>query len=222
MADDVVVADDGERGRVSGRTEEWLELTVALLLGLAAMTTAWAAFQASQYDGQMLTAFTDANLSLSDANAFYSAGDQVYLNDQLLFLEYERALRADDEEYALYVRDNLMRDEFIAALDWWELDENIDTYYSPFVEENPNYSVEEYAAAGDLEAETDASYVEGQEANEVGDKFNLITVLLAASLFVLGIAGSFKVTMMRLITIAVGASLFLGASIWMLTLPMAS
>src|SRR4051794_20231596 len=49
-----------------------LELITAILLGLAAVATAWAAFQGSQYDGQMLTAFTDANLHLSDANQAYN------------------------------------------------------------------------------------------------------------------------------------------------------
>ena len=40
------------------RLEYRLELIAALLLGLAATVTAWAAFQGSQYDGQMLTSFT--------------------------------------------------------------------------------------------------------------------------------------------------------------------
>src|SRR3954452_7011087 len=98
------------RGNISERDEGRLELLAAILLGLAAVATAWAAFQGSQYDGQMLTSFTDANLNLSDSNQAYSAGDQVYFNDQTLFLEYERALNNDDPDYAAYVRDSLMRD----------------------------------------------------------------------------------------------------------------
>src|SRR5687767_12663404 len=41
------------------RLEARLELIAVVLLGLAATATAWAAFQGGQYDGQMLTAFTE-------------------------------------------------------------------------------------------------------------------------------------------------------------------
>jgi hypothetical protein len=217
---EVEAADGGSR-RVGGRAEERLELIVAILLGLAAVATAWAAFQASKFDGNMAKSALDANLALSDANAFYNAGDQTYLNDQLLFLEYERALRNGDEEYAEYVRDSMMRDEFIAALDWYEQPENYDAYWSPFVEENPFYTIPEYDTARQLEEEVDVHYEEGEEANSTGDTYNLITVLLAASLFVLGIAGSFNILATRIVTIAVGGLLFLGSTIWMLTLPVA-
>jgi hypothetical protein len=212
----------GSYNRVSGRTEERLELIVAILLGLAAVATAWAAFQGSKWDGEVNRGYTDANLTLSDANAFYNTGNQIYLNDQLLFLEYERALRTGDEDYAEYVRGSLMRDEFVEALDWYEQPENYDTYYSPFVEENPYYSIEEYAQADQLVVATDDSYSEAQQANKTGDTYNLITVMLAASLFVLGITGSFKVTIMRSIAIGSGFGIFAIAGIWMLTLPIAS
>jgi hypothetical protein len=213
---------DGARGRVSGLMEERLELIVAILLGLAAVATAWAAFQGSKWDGEVNKGYTDANLSLSDANAFYNAGDQIYLNDQLLYLEYERAMWNGDTEYAEYVRDSLMRDEFIAALEWYEQPENTEAYWSPFVEENPFYTIAEYGTADELVTATDESYDEAQSANKTGDTYNLITVMLAASLFVLGITGSFKVTFTRMIAIAAGTTIFVIAAVWMLTLPVAS
>ena len=112
----------------AAQRDRQLELLTVFLLGLAAMATAWAAFQASSFDGKVVEGFTDANLSLSDANAYYNAGDQIYAGDQMLFLEYEQALNDEDEEYAVFIKDSLMRDELIAAIDWWEQPENFDTY----------------------------------------------------------------------------------------------
>lgn len=201
-------------------TENRFELITAILLGLAALSTAWAAFQGSQYDGQMLTSFTEANLNLSDANAYYSEGNQIFLQDELLFLEYQRAIYADDMEFAQHLKDTLMSDELIAAIEWWELPEN-QVYYSPFVDENPNYVLDSYTQADELSAATDDAFQAGKDANAVGDKYNLITVLLAASLFVLGISAGFKVVSMRLAIICIGAAIFLGSSLWMLTLPVA-
>jgi hypothetical protein len=210
---------------VVGEGESWfsegrLELITAILLGLAALATAWAAFQGSQYDGQMLTSFTEANLNLSDANAFYSEGDQIFLQDEMLFLEYERAVYDGDTEFAQHLKDTLMSDQLIAAIEWWELPENQD-FYSPFVDENPNYVLDSYTQADELSDATDEAFQAGQAANNTGDKYNLITVLLAASLFVLGIATGFRIVALRLAVIGIGAAIFLGATIWMLTLPSA-
>lgn len=201
------------------RDDRRLELLTVILLGLAAMATAWAAFQASAFDGKVVEGFTDANLTLSDANAYYSEGDQTYIGDQMLFLEYERALNEEDEEYALFIKDSLMRDELIAAIEWWEEPENFQAYYSPFVEENPNYVISSYTEAEALVEDTDVSYDEAKDAAGNGDTYNLIAVLLAASLFALGIAGSIRAMPVRLALILGGATIFLVSTAWMLTLP---
>jgi hypothetical protein len=202
------------------RLEARLELIAVILLGLAATATAWAAFQAGQYDGQMLTAFTEANLNLNDANAYYSEGTQIYIEDELIFLRYVEAVNEDDLELASYLRESLMSEQLVAAIEWWETD-GIE-FDTPFVDENPNYVIESYVLADELAVATDDSFEEGQSANETGDKYNLITVLLAAALFVLGIATSFKVLPVRMGLIAIGTVIFVGSTIWMLTLPIAS
>ncbi len=202
------------------RLEARLELIAVILLGLAATATAWAAFQGGQYDGQMLTAFTEANLNLTDANAYYSEGTQTYIEDELIFLRYVEAVTEDDIELAAYLRESLMSDQLFAAIEWWETDgAEFDT---PFVEENPNYVIESYVLADELAAATDESFAAGEEAKTTGDTNNLITFLLAAALFVLGIATSFKVLPVRIGLIAIGAVIFAGSTVWMLTLPVAS
>lgn len=173
------------------RLEARLELVAVTLPGLAATATAWPAFQGGQYDGQMLTAFTDANLNLSDANAYESDGTQSYIEDELIFPRYVEATFEDDAELATYLRESLMTEELDAAIEWWETEGS--EFDSPFVEENPNYVIESYDLADASLAATDESFEEGEDADKTGDTYDLITVLLAAALFVLGIATSFRV-----------------------------
>ncbi|HYI14777.1 MAG TPA: hypothetical protein VEX37_05270 [Thermomicrobiales bacterium] len=203
-----------------GRLEARLELIAVILLGLAATATAWAAFQGGQYDGQMLTAFTEANLNLTDANAYYSEGTQTYIEDELIFLRYVEATVEGDDELAIYMRESLMSDQLVAAIEWWETEGT--EFDSPFVEENPNYVIDSYVLADELAAATDEAFEAGEEANKTGDTYNLITVLLAAALFVLGIATSFKVLPVRMGLIGIGVFIFVGSTAWMLTLPVAS
>lgn len=204
-------------------SEKWegrLELIAVILLGLAATATAWGAFQGGQYDGQMLTAFTEANLSLSDANALYNEGTQTFIFDELIFLRYIEAVEEGDAKFANFLRNSLMSDQLVAGIEWWETDG--DDFDTPFVDENPAYVIESFKQADELTEQTDASFEEGKRANKTGDKYNLITVLLAASLFVLGIATSFKVLRVRAGLIGIGALILVLSTGWMLTLPIAS
>ncbi len=205
------------------RSEAWegrLEVIAVVLLGLAATATAWASFQASQYDGQMLTAFTQANLSLNDANAYYNEGTQTYIEDELIFLRYIEAVEEGDDDFADFLRGSLMSDQLTAGLEWWEKDGQ--AFDTPFVDENPAYVIPSYAEADALAEATDQSFEEGKSANTTGDKYGLIAVLLAGALFVLGIATTFKVLPVRAALIGIGAAIFVGSTIWMLTLPVAS
>ena len=221
MAQEVAPVEAPHDSGGAGKREGRVELLVAILLGLAAVSTAWAAYQSSQYGGKVLEHFSQANLNISNANAFYSTGDQIYLQDQILFVEYSKAVNQGDNELAAYLHDSLMSTELAKAVDWWQLPENIDTYDSPFVDQNPDYKITAYDDASALEDDTAAAFKGGQDAGATGDKFSLITVLLAGSLFVLGITNSFRVLTMRFVTIGIGAALFLGAAGWMLTLPRA-
>jgi len=211
-----VESDTGTQRRFE-TIEARLELLVVILLGLAATATAWASFQSSQHDGEMMAAFARANLNLNAANASYNEGLQVYLHDELVFLRYAEALYDNDIERAAYLRETVMSDDLEAAITWWEA-EGAD-FDTPFVDENPYFVVDAYDQADVLRAATDTRFSEGQEANTVGGRYSLISVVLAAALFVLGISNSFSVTSVRVALISVGSVILIGSTIWMLTLP---
>jgi len=79
------------------------------------------------------------------------------------------------------------------------------------------YQKEMLAKATELTAQSEKTFAEGNDANEVGDKFELANVIFAVSLFFLGIALVFK-SEMRWKVLVAGGVLLAGGFIYMLTL----
>lgn len=169
--------------------ESRLAVLAAILLGLAATLTALAAYQASLQDGEVLTGYNASSTALTDANYFYATGNQTFAQDQALFVEFATAANADQQDTAAYLQ-TLMRPELVEALDWWQADADAVTPFDDDAE-NP-YVIAEFAEAERLADESKAAYDEATAAGDVGDTFELATVLLALTLFFAGIATLFR------------------------------
>lgn len=170
--------------------QDWLQLFAAILLGLAATLTALSAYNAALADGDALKGYSSSTQTLSRANSLYATADQVTALDQQLFINYATAAQKD-EELAAYLQ-SLMRPELQAALDWWS-DPKV-TADTPFdvTEGNGNpYTVADFDDAIDLDVTADEEFAAGQEADDLGDKFELSTVFFALTLFFGGVATLF-------------------------------
>lgn len=188
----------------------------AVLLGVAATLTAVALFNSSLRDGESLRAYTASTRELSDANFYWSKGNQTYVADFALFLEFAKAANAGDDELSEYVFD-LMRPELQDAVAWWS--STGDEVLDPFdVEAGSPYVIEEEQIAAATEDRAQALFDEAAEANRRGDRFSLATVFFALTLFFGGIATLFErrsVTVGLLagavVTLAVGSGVLITA-----------
>jgi hypothetical protein len=84
---------------------------------------------------------------------------------------------------------------------------------------NEEYRKEMLAKSQTLSDEAESIFKTGQVANETGDKFQLVAVIFAISLFFGGIVQVFRNDRMRWVILGVGAVLFLGGAIYMVSLP---
>jgi hypothetical protein len=84
---------------------------------------------------------------------------------------------------------------------------------------NEEYRKEMLAKSQTLSDEAESIFKTGQVANETGDKFQLVAVIFAISLFFGGIVQVFRNDRMRWVILCVGAVLFLGGAIYMVSLP---
>ena len=173
------------------RRSYYLDIAIAGLLGIAAVATAWCAFQSSLFGGDQATAFNDAAVNSDQAGQWYAEGNQAYTEDLLVFLEYINHIQANDLETAAYLREAVMTERLVRGLEWWE-DQGDEGPETPLDDENPEYIIEEYSIANDLDDASVQATEDAAEANDTGDKYDFLTVLFAASLFVLGIAGVFR------------------------------
>ena len=196
-----------------------LQMVAAVMLGLAAILTALAAYNSALKGGDAVNLRTDAGRSLADANFFYAQDTQETAQDQSLFVQYAQASFQGDTDLADYLT-SLMRPQLAEAITWWsETDEAV----TPFdeIEGNPYYAEgaqESLGAANDLQDEADGQVAKADVLDEQADKFDLATVLLALTLFFGGIATLFRsdrVTMVILatgvVTLVAGGTVFVDA-----------
>lgn len=200
------------------RTEFRLELMTGVLLGLAAISTAWAAFQASIWDGDELEGYAVATLKVSEAGALISQADRTALEDELLFIEWAVATAQGEDNLAEFIREDLMSRRLQNALEAVETGRTADRE-SLLDPDGPNYQLPALERGREALADANVAMDRAHEAGGQGDQFNLITVLVAASLFVVGISSTFDVTRIRAWTLIVGAGLLAFAAVWMAMLP---
>lgn len=171
---------EGDRG---------LSLVAAILLGIAATLTALAAYNAALKDGEALEGYTTSNAALSESNYWYAQGNQTFAGDQQLFVAYATAVQEGQVDLSDYLL-TLMRPEMAAAVEWWIDDPDAVT---PFDESEANpYVIAEFAEGEAEGLRSQEAFDEGRTADEVGDEFELATVLLALTLFFGGIATLFR------------------------------
>lgn len=204
------------------------EMIIAILLGITAVVTAWAAWQGSLYDSTQAKYYTLGNATLADGNARWNEASQTLSQDMntwnqisglqvdLAYAEYRGD--TDAAEAAQYKLDMLMygvTDELAAAIEWANAQED---YATPF--EMDGFIDSYYEDATSVMDEGYAQIEQGDEANNWADKQGLVSVILAVVLFMLGIVGIFKSTKTKIIVASVSfAALIFGIAI-MLQVPL--
>lgn len=232
-------------------TADRFELIAAVFLGLAAIGTAVAGFQAGLWDGKMIEGYGRANKvatasasEQSRAIVEMSKDASIDVQAMQLILEADTgSAQTKDLNYniATYLYTRQMSDAGYKALglpqearktpevtdnNQAEVAAKMESLKEEILEkvmekdltEDENYRKEMLAAAVEKAAESDKAFNEGVEANEQGDKFELVNVIFAISLFFTGISLVFK-TSIRWTILMVGGLLFFVGAVYMIFIP---
>jgi hypothetical protein len=198
--------------------EHRVEAVAAILLSIATVVTAWAAYQATRWSGEQARHYVTASAlrteSVRDANR---ANAQI-LVDVDTFLGWLDAYRSDKGALAADI-ESRMREEFRPAFDAWldtvpagELPEG-----TPFT--RPEYVLATQQAAAKLENEASASFNAGQRANQISDNFVLAAVLLASVLFFAGLGGTFDTLRVQVFLLILAGVMLVAGIVVVLSLP---
>ncbi len=197
---------------------DWIELAAAVLLAIATVTAAWSAYQATRWGGVQANAYSAAAAKRTEAtqqNSLYAAQVQI---DVMLWISYLEHRQAGDTVGADFLQERF-RKEFVPAFDAWRAQ-------VPDGEIPPGtpFTLAEYEPAAerqakDLNAEADVLAAQARDANQTGDNFVLVAVIMASVLFFAGVGTKLKGRGTRLMMLIFAVLLFMGGLAFMLSMP---
>ncbi|MEW6207195.1 MAG: hypothetical protein AB1631_02440, partial [Acidobacteriota bacterium] len=200
------------------------ELLAAMLLGLGAIGAAIAAFQGGLWDGKMIESFGDAQTTATKASTAYNEANVTSAHDAAVDIQAKKlilegldagdgATRDRSFEMAGYLYAFQMSEEGYKAFGFPDqertpekarevtqagsMDVLPDEMLVAALEKELDEKYEDaiFAEGLKLFQDADKKFSEGRNANEVGDKFDLLTVIYAISLFFAGLGLVFKTRM---------------------------
>jgi len=207
MATQDTAAGDSGSGESEPRQRrlDRLEVSIAILLGVAAILTAWSTFQSAQLGSGVSAAYSEGIRSSDAASQAFNDAAATDVADQALFLEYAKAEFSGDVDAATYIHDSLMTEELQAAIDWWDTQPAAAHYDTPFTEDNPNWSTQMFDDAEALDAEAQAQFDEAQAKDGIGSDFDILSIIIALALFLFGVASLVRQERIKIGLGAVGA-----------------
>jgi len=200
----------------SGSKSERLQILLAVLLGAAALATAWAAYRGELYSGDSVILLNRSTQTSDRASQAFNAAETVFQQDVQLFTQFAiGAQRKSDENITAYIKESLMRPELKKQVEWWaDTPDNVET---PFVKQDPFYVPPSQNKTGvQLREKAAAEFKRARTLDDAGDEYVLYTVLFAASLFLYGIASVASSRKVLYASMGTGAVLFVFAAILMI------
>lgn len=208
------------------------ELIIVILLGIVSVVTAYASFQAALYDSQMAGAYTKGQQEGTAAESLYLEANQQYILDvqnwsqlTLLSIDMESsdpqvAASASEKFDTLYFQS--VGEDLDAAITWSIAENEADpeVFTSPF--DSEDYMDVMFSPYADSKAIADKLIAEGDEYNSLSDKLTLNTVLMAISLFLLGVAAVVRSRRSQIVLAAVATAVFIAAAVMTAAIPFVS
>jgi hypothetical protein len=183
----------------------WLEIAIAVVLGLTAVATAYSAYQSGKSERETVASYNEGIRDSSLSTGVLLEAEQTLANDRALFLQYVSAAQTN-KDLAGYYLNSLMSPQLRAAVVWWA---NQDKYKTPFVDANPKYKQEDFILGNKLSDRSNDLFAEAKKTHKTSNRYELVTVILAAALFMLGVAGVLRHYGLRLAFFTIGTIFFL-------------
>lgn len=176
-------------------TQGALAIAAAVLLGIAAVLTAWSAYRESLTSDLVLQSYSEQQAAISLANDAYIRSGQERQQEVSLFVEsalaFVAASETGDTTVADYLTQGIMSPELLAAFEWWRDEPEEATTPTPFVPENPAFASlpsQVLLAEGQAyDEQAEALRVAAETADADSDRFDLANVFFAVVLFIAGL-----------------------------------
>lgn len=188
-----------------------IELIAAILLGLAGLLTAYAAYYGGLAGGDAVKGYAEATISRNEANSFYSDYGTKVAQDTNVFLQYQILVEKGESDAADVVRDRLFSPQLETAyVVWNELTGDADV---PTPMDTEAYVVDELGLYQEQFELSTKQFTDAATVDDQGDNMDLASIFLAVSLFFAGIAALFKVNKLSY-SLLVGSAVLIVPGCW--------
>jgi hypothetical protein len=199
------VTDSSERGNL-------LEFLAVLLLGLATVGSAWAAFESSRWNGEESRQSRSAASDRIEASRLFTLATQAISYDASLISDYAQAVTDGRQDLVDFYRTYLVRPEFLPMLEEWTAEVQAGGTV-PNIFENEEYTQPLTAPYQEADAAAADADAKAREAADNADEYLLTTLFMASALFFAGVTSSFQARGSRLVLLAAsGLALAIGVS----------
>ena len=196
-----------------------LELIATVLLALATVATAWAAYQAREWTGEQSQGYSHATAARIAENRSSAVANRQVQIDIATFIQWVDAREQGRTRLANFYEARF-RDEFRPAFTAWLASKpltNKSAAKTPF--DLPQYRLAADRHARALELKAAAESLKAKDANQRADSYTLAVVLFASSLFFAGISTKLETETARIAVLGLGGVLFVGMAVWLATMP---
>jgi hypothetical protein len=222
----------------NARTAGRIEFAATVVMAIAAILTAWAAFQSTKWSGTQADDYSRAAAARAESVRATTVTNRQLGIDVEVFLQWLQAFRDDTASGAIAPLGGggsdyeptpgtlsgflatRFRDEFRPAFDAWIATDpltNPDAAETPF--QHIEYSLASARDSERLAAEAETSTLEARAANQRGDNYVLLTVLFAIALFFAGVSGKLDRVLNSAIALGIAVVILGIAAVVMATYP---
>lgn len=202
----------------SSRTDP-VEFLVTVLLVVAAVATSWSSYQAARWHGEQAQATSRTNAIRIDAARAASLAEAQTEIDVATFIAWADADQSGDAALAAFYLERF-RPEFADAFDAWIATDPLtadDAPETPFA--MTEYRVASRVEAAELDRKAEEAAAEVRSDIQRASNYVLTVVLYAIALFFAGISTKIASRRMRIVMIAGGYAVLVGALAWVATFP---
>lgn len=197
----------------------WVEISCAVVLSLATISSAWCAYQATLWSGVQTFRLAAAQKAGRESTAATVAALQLQAFDASMFISYMNAKNEGNERQEKFLFKRFRPETKVAVEAWLKTD----PFKNPKAPQGPfkmaEYVQPELEEAKRHDEQFAKEHAAAEHANENSDTYVLLTVLFASVLFFGGIAGTLDSHRLRVIILVIALTLFLATLAVLGTMP---
>lgn len=198
---------------------DWRELVAVVLISVTTILTAWTAFQASKWGGEMSINFSQASAARIDAARYESNANRQASVQVALFTQWLNAETSSNTDLADFLRDSFPEPLATATSDW--VDERAtDAQAAPQTPfDMPTYVQTDALRAADEQASAEQKSAQALTSNRNSDNYTVLTILFATVLFFAAVSNRVKKPLSSWTLIGVAVVVFMGSVTVLAALP---